>query len=393
MWPASARHVPSSSPEGAPNRGGTRPCDGFISMSTARKLVAAATAAPQPARSDFASGERSVLADLGFGVLRWQRGTLVECSDRAHDLLGTEVQDATPIDFGRFDTVDLAWGPDVKKGAVWMRALDDPDRIIEIAPFPRDESAGDGVAMVRDVCHEFAIAVALKEAQDSREAFAYRASHDLLGPARRTRMFCELLSTSDGVEPLKAADFATRAARSAERMTELVHALLEYSRSGNRTRGLNPRALDLAPVVNRALAVQLAARPGQNASIDIDVDAVVLADAEALEHVLAAVLSNALLYCEPHAAPCLRIRSRVFEGSVEVTVEDEGIGIATEHLDKVFAPFERLHAHSTYPGHGLALATARRWTERMDGELELIRSEPGKGATFSIRLPSSEGRA
>ncbi len=363
-------------------------------MCSARKLVAIADSPARLADNHEIGGqsdERRVLDVAGLGVLRWRGGHLVEASLRALTLLGVGAADPASIDLRAFETVELALGPDVSKRAVWLRALDDPERVVEVAPFPRPGESAEGTAVVRDVSHEFVVAAALKEAQDNAEAFAYRASHDLLGPARRTRMFCGLLTSDESVAPHKAVEFAACAARSAKRMTELVHALLEYSRSGNQTRPLNPRAIDLAGAVQRALASQIEAHGGAVATVNLDVAATVFADLEALDQVLCAVLGNALLYHEPSVAPCIWVRSRVVEGRVELEIEDGGIGIAAEHLDKVFAPFERLHAHSAYPGHGLALATARRWVARMDGALDLGRSEPGAGSTFRIQLRQAGG--
>ena len=66
-------------------------------------------------------------------------------------------------------------------------------------------------------------------------------------------------------------------------------------------------------------------------------------------------------------------------------MQDNGIGIAPEHLEKIFAPFQRLHGKQTYPGTGLGLAIVRKGAERMGGGAG-VESEPGKGSRFWIDL-------
>lgn len=331
-------------------------------------------------------GRLEVFDALRLGMLQWSEGELTGCCARARELLGPLAERGLEA----FEPVDTGpRGP--QNDARWVRVAGPPRRIVEIAPYPAvAQPRYSGVSVVRDVTREYAIVDALRDAEEERETFAYRASHDLLGPARRTRMFCELLSSAGGLDPEKTNEFAVRAARSAERMAELVHALLEYSRSGNCARPLNLCAMDLRNVVARSLgARRVVLEIHRGAAIEVDVVGVVAAHAEALETVLAAVLGNALLYREPDRTAAVRVESLEEGNSIVLRVTDEGLGVAPEHLGKVFAPFERLHAYTAYPGHGLGLATARRWVERMKGTLELTASEPGEGSTFSVRLPKA----
>jgi len=76
--------------------------------------------------------------------------------------------------------------------------------------------------------------------------------------------------------------------------------------------------------------------------------------------------------------------------TVRLWVEDNGIGIASEHLEKIFDAFERLHSKNTYPGTGLGLAIVRKGAQRMGGQVG-VESEPGKGSRFwvELRIPES----
>jgi signal transduction histidine kinase len=73
-------------------------------------------------------------------------------------------------------------------------------------------------------------------------------------------------------------------------------------------------------------------------------------------------------------------------------VEDNGIGIAEEHQQRIFQVFERLHAQEVYPGTGAGLAIVRRAAERMGGTAG-VQSRPGAGSRFWIELATHDGVA
>jgi signal transduction histidine kinase len=70
---------------------------------------------------------------------------------------------------------------------------------------------------------------------------------------------------------------------------------------------------------------------------------------------------------------------------VRLWVQDNGIGIAPEFLQKIFGAFERLHNKQDYPGSGLGLAIVRKGAERIGGRVG-VESEPGKGSRFWLEL-------
>lgn len=79
-------------------------------------------------------------------------------------------------------------------------------------------------------------------------------------------------------------------------------------------------------------------------------------------------------------------------GFWEIFVEDNGIGFDERYLDKIFKPFQRLHGkNAPYEGTGIGLAICRRIAERHGGSIS-AKSEPGKGATFIVRLPEKQDR-
>ena len=70
----------------------------------------------------------------------------------------------------------------------------------------------------------------------------------------------------------------------------------------------------------------------------------------------------------------------------QLIVEDNGIGFDEKYLDRIFAPFQRLHGRSAYEGTGIGLAVCRKIAERHGGRIT-AQSTPGQGATFIVTLP------
>ena len=102
---------------------------------------------------------------------------------------------------------------------------------------------------------------------------------------------------------------------------------------------------------------------------------------------------KALAESEERTEPHIRIHAEKRDGSlIRLWVEDNGIGVAGEHRDRIFRVFERLHGRETYPGSGIGLAIVRKSLERMGGSAG-VESELGRGSRFWIELPRAEKHA
>ena len=111
---------------------------------------------------------------------------------------------------------------------------------------------------------------------------------------------------------------------------------------------------------------------------------IVSTDGKRLRQILVNLFSNAIKFTESgHVALKISFRSQV----ATLTIEDSGVGIAAEDLPKIFEPFERGTAERTrlVPGTGLGLTIVKMLVSLMGGDIT-VRSEPGKGSTFDVRL-------
>jgi signal transduction histidine kinase len=115
---------------------------------------------------------------------------------------------------------------------------------------------------------------------------------------------------------------------------------------------------------------------------------VVKAHRGAVEQVLANILINAVKFVPPERAPIVTIRSDDTGAMVRLWIEDNGIGIAPEHHDRIFRIFERLHGAEHFAGTGVGLALVRRSVERIGGRVG-VESELRRGSRFWIELPKA----
>lgn len=112
-----------------------------------------------------------------------------------------------------------------------------------------------------------------------------------------------------------------------------------------------------------------------------------LGDEDQINQVFSNILSNALKYRSPDRKGTIHISGCVQKGLSVYSIEDNGIGIAPEHQEKVFEVFRRINPSGTESGEGLGLAIVRRILDRHDGKIWL-KSQVGKGTTFFVALPS-----
>jgi signal transduction histidine kinase len=113
-----------------------------------------------------------------------------------------------------------------------------------------------------------------------------------------------------------------------------------------------------------------------------------LGDAGQIDQVFSNLLNNAIKYHDPKRSGMIHVFGRVEEGKAIYAVEDNGIGIPAEDLDKVFDIFHRAHNREMAEGEGLGLSIVARILERHRGKVS-VESEPNKGSTFYVTLPAA----
>jgi len=217
------------------------------------------------------------------------------------------------------------------------------------------------------------------------EQFAYVASHDLQEPLRMVASYTELLAKRyQGQLDERADKYIHYATDGAKRMQMLIDALLTYSRVG--TKGSKLAPVPVADVVHETIQNLEAAIQECDASIQLGHLPTVMADRVLLSQLLQNLIGNALKY-RGEKAPEIHVTARRIGDMVQLSVADNGIGIAPEFHERIFQIFQRLHERGEYEGTGLGLALVKKIVERHGGKIWLESTE-GKGAVFHFTLPA-----
>jgi PAS domain S-box-containing protein len=217
------------------------------------------------------------------------------------------------------------------------------------------------------------------------DQFASVASHDLQEPLRVVTGFVQLLQKKyQNQLDAEADQFIEFAADGAKRMGTLIKDLLAYARVGSR--GLELAPTDAGAALRQAVDNLRVSIEETTAEITYGELPTVRADAGQLVQLFQNLLGNALKF-HGEEPPKIHVDASRQEDHWLFSVRDNGIGIASEFLDRIFLIFERLHTRTQYPGTGIGLAICKRIVDRHGGRIG-VESEPGQGATFSFTLPT-----
>jgi two-component system, chemotaxis family, sensor kinase Cph1 len=157
-----------------------------------------------------------------------------------------------------------------------------------------------------------------------------------------------------------------------------------------RTQGKEPVPVACGEAVASACANLHAAIEEAGAEVTADGLPTVLADPTQLVQLFQNLIGNALKFRADDRPSRVAVTARRFDaGWWQVDVADNGIGIETEYLRRIFGLGERLHGASKYPGHGIGLATCEKIVQRHGGRIWAASDGPDRGATISFTIPAA----
>ncbi|QRN96738.1 GAF domain-containing protein [Archangium violaceum] len=233
-----------------------------------------------------------------------------------------------------------------------------------------------------------------REAIRVREEFLSIASHELRTPITSLQLQVQgllgaLTRGPDGLPPERLRRGLEVMDRQVKRQMHLVSDLLDVSRLDEGRLVLRPESLDLATLTREVAErfEQELVRTGSRLTLSAPEPVSGQWDRLRLEQVVTNLISNAVKYGQGNP---IELTVDVEGGSARLVVRDSGIGIAPEHLDRVFGRFERAVSERHYGGFGLGLWIARQIIEAMGGHIS-VRSQLGQGSTFCVQLPREVG--
>lgn len=268
---------------------------------------------------------------------------------------------------------------------MWMLwtaiAIFDADGVSEVVTVGRD--------ITEAKCQQQRVEAQANELRRKNEAldqFTAIVSHDLKAPLRHLSMFSEMISEDvHRGEFGELPHYADHVRKSALRMRRIIDSLLEFSQIAYRI--TSPRPVALNGVAREALALLESDVQESGGRVDIQPLPEIMGDPELLKRLMQNLIGNALKYCPRGEVPTVRIYSRHGAQGIDLVVEDDGIGIDAQHVDRIFDVFQRLHRDETiYEGTGIGLALARRIVESHEGVIALDTSY-SPGARFIVTFP------
>ena len=237
---------------------------------------------------------------------------------------------------------------------------------------------------------------AAMEATVAKSRFLANMSHELRTPLNAiigiTEMVMEDAEDSGDRslrEPLE------RIARAGKHLLQLINDVLDLSKIEAGKLEVNYEPVDLASLVGDVIgeAETLAAKNANRLVVDCPPNiGAVHSDPTRLRQIMLNLLSNACKFTENGSVSLSVARSRE-DGNdwISMRVDDTGIGMTSEQLGKLFQEFSQADSSTTrkYGGTGLGLAISDRLCRLMGGSID-VKSEPGVGTTFSVRLPAEQ---
>lgn len=223
----------------------------------------------------------------------------------------------------------------------------------------------------------------LRRSSEDLQQFAYIASHDLQEPLRMVASYTELLAQRyQGKLDERADKYIYYAVDGAKRMQRLLADLLVYSRVGSQGKPLAPVSAE--SVVKGVVEMLGGAIRRASATVSVGPLPIVQADEGQLKQLFQNLIGNALKF-QGEARPVVEISAIPLHGLWQFAVKDNGIGIESQHMARIFRIFQRLHERGKYEGSGVGLAIAKRILQRHGGHIWL-ESEPQVGSTFFFTL-------
>jgi light-regulated signal transduction histidine kinase (bacteriophytochrome) len=241
------------------------------------------------------------------------------------------------------------------------------------------------VLFSREIERRETVERALSDANRELESFSYSVSHDLRAPLRSIDGFSRALAEDAGAAlPPDARGHLDRIVNATRRMATLIDDLIALSRVSRAE--MRRERVDLSGLASEIVTDLRRAAPGRGVAVDLAPDLIATGDPQLLRLAMQNLIENAWKFTGRTQEAAIQIgRTQDEEGTAAFFVRDNGAGFDPDYADKLFGPFQRLHAVSEFPGTGVGLATVQRIVHRHGGHV-WAEGQMQRGACFYFTL-------
>ena len=255
----------------------------------------------------------------------------------------------------------------------------------------KDDAERHIVLVIADITERTGTARKLKDISDELlrsnaelDQFAAVASHDLQEPLRMITSFLGLFEARYGAQvDDRGREYLAHVTDGAQRMREMIKAILSYSQLGHQAAQVT--AIDSSLAFRNAKANLSLKIEQSNGTIVDGVLPSVLANSEQLTQLFQNLMSNALKFCSPQRPPLIHVQATDSTHEWVFSVADNGVGIDEAHFKRIFQLFQRVHSDRGVGGCGIGLATCKKIIEHHKGRI-WVESKVGIGSTFFFTL-------
>lgn len=302
--------------------------------------------------------------------------------------LGDAVQGKTIIEATRsHELAELAASgssPDLVNRALRLPGPEERHVEVSVAPIVGRNGDREGTVIVlHDVSR-------LKQLEKTRQEFVANVSHELRTPLSLIKGYSETLLDDSEMAPPVVQKFLKTIDRNARRLQLLIEDLLAISSLESGRQQMELRPVALRELVETALADSQSAKDTRAVQFHVDIsDLQVNVDVDRLHQVLGNLIANAIKYGRDRGQ--VTVTARALSGNlVEVCVRDDGPGIPSESLDRIFERFYRVDKARSrnQGGTGLGLSIVKHIIQSHGGRV-WAESELGKGAAFFFTVPQA----
>ncbi len=220
------------------------------------------------------------------------------------------------------------------------------------------------------------------------ESLVHGVSHDLRAPLRTIDGFAsQLARNTEGLLDTQALGHLERIRGATTRMAGLLDSLLELARVNRAQMRLTQ--VDVSLLADWVLAELQDLDPQRDAEVQVEPALEVIGDERLIKTMLTELLKNAWRFSASKPKVRIHVGGERRDKTLQLAIQDEGIGFDMAYAAKLFEPFQRLHGSDEGAGNGIGLTIAQQVAVRHSGNIH-AQSEPGAGACFHVELQDQD---